>query len=337
MPQANMPKDWEPPAPAWSARFDKRVTHVVIGYFAVQQRQSQTIGFHHWFHQCLQQSGAPERVERGNFTDNQDCYNDVFIAYWTDEGAFERWRSSDIFRNWWDAAERKTETQGYWCEILRVPVERLETLASSESQDGVSAAAPTIEGPIREHGYWGGARDRLAASASDDLATEVESLSGKVVDSHGQRLQIRPPHNLCLLRSAQNWSACQGEEREVYTQKVHPVLQQGMRYLVENPEESGCCSCRFMDETSVAGEVQDKSFGMVWFLSLEHLETWAKTHPTHLAIYGEFMAMVERFNFQTALQLWHEGVVVEAQHAHFEYVNCHSATGLLPYFDSVSI
>ncbi|WP_455852891.1 phenylacetaldoxime dehydratase family protein [Pantoea endophytica] len=51
--------------------------------------------------------------------------------------------------------------------------------------------------------------------------------------------------------------------------------------------------------------------------------------PTHVAIFGGFMRYVQELNFNIALRLWHEIVVVPATAQHFEYINCHANTGLL--------
>lgn len=338
MPQKQMPKNWEPPAPAWKSTFTNGVKEVVQAYIAIQSQRKSKSSFYPWLRECLNAADGPDHVERGNFTDSQGYVNDVFIGYWTDPAHFDNWQGSDCFRQWWTSPERLHDSDGYWCEAIRVPLARLETLASSENKAGIAVTAQTIEGPIKDHGYWGAARDRLAASETSTLESPITSLARHSANllSRGRRLRVTPPHNLCLLRSAQNWSRCQGEEREVYLHNVHPVLQQGMQYLQENPLDSGCCSCRFMAETTLEGEAEEKTFGMVYFLSLAHLEKWAKTHHTHLAIYGEFMKMLERFDFNTHLQLWHEGTILDASHSVFEYINCHPNTGLLPYFGSAS-
>ncbi len=41
------------------------------------------------------------------------------------------------------------------------------------------------------------------------------------------------------------------------------------------------------------------------------------------------MRYVQELNFNIALRLWHEIVVVPATAQHFEYINCHANTGLL--------
>ncbi len=338
MPQQQMPKDWSPPSNAWQAKFGGSVTEVVIGYYAIQSLQKSDAPFYPWLTENLAMDDGPEHLERGQFVDVRGYHNDVFIGYWAEPARYERWQNTDRFKQWWNASERHTEQYGYWREVIRVPLERMETLFSSENRAGVTATAVTLEGPIREHGYWGGARDRLAISESSMLDSSLPFLTSQVIpeSTEGRRLRIRPPQNLCLLRSAQNWTHCRNQERQIYLEKVAPVLRKGMTYLRDNPLETGCCTSRFIRETTPAGDVEEKTFGMVYFLSLAHLELWAKTHPTHLAIYGEFMKMLEQFEFKTDLQLWHEGIIVDSEAAVFEYINCHAETGLIPYFESVS-
>ena len=335
MPQKNIPKDWEPPYPSWSAAFDPAVSNVVIAYFAVQSKAASTDHFHCWIQNCLAIDKAPERVERASYTDTSAYKNDVYICYWTNEADYQDWIGTKQFKNWWDDELRLSEEPGYWREVLFIPMRRLETLFSSEDAAGVAATAPKFNGPIREHAYWGGMRDRMADSAHDALGNSTASLKVmSQVESLGKRLRVAGPENMCLIRSAQNWTDCEGEELEIYSNDVQPVLFEGMNFIRDNSVETGCISCRFMDELSMEGQSQLKTFGMAYFLTMAHLEKWAKFHPTHLAIFHSFHKMVQKLEFQVDLKLWHEvSVIPEGPHV-FEYINCHEKTGLLPFFDS---
>jgi aldoxime dehydratase len=102
-----------------------------------------------------------------------------------------------------------------------------------------------------------------------------------------------------------------------------------MRYLRDEGAGIGCLSCRYMTVLDESGGATEKTFGLAHFDSLASLEAWAKSHPTHLAIFGGFMRYVQELNFQIALRLYHEIAVVPAGGQYFEYVNCHPATGLL--------
>ena len=152
------------------------------------------------------------------------------------------------------------------------------------------------------------------------------------VKSKGKRIRITPPENICLIRSAQDWTQCRDSELDLYWKEVHPVLIEGMDFIRDNPLETGCISCRFMDELNGSGDQQSKTFGMAYFLTMAHLEAWVRSHPTHLAIFESFHRMVQQLDFRLDLKLWHEVIVLPQGPHVFEYLNCHERTGLLPYF-----
>ena len=213
---------------------------------------------------------------------------------------------------------------------------RFETLFSSESPAGAARLAEKpMTGPIYEHGYWGGMRDRIPASDTDDLSSSHKSTPSSVgrTETRRRRVVLAAPENLCLIRSAQDWSSCRGDERNSYLSDVHPVLKKGMKFLMENPAETGCLTCRLIEQLSDNGEAEDKSFGMAYFLDLAHLEAWSKSHPTHLAIFGSFMTLAQRLGNELTLRLWHEVAALPANAARLEYINCHERTGLLPFLE----
>jgi len=331
-----MPKDWTPPYPSWSANFDPSLEKVVIAYIGVPMQADSVVPFHEWLQSILHLGHAPANVERASCVDVSGYRNDVYICYWSDENTCRLWLESSEFVNWWQDKAHIDEEVGYWREVIFAPKNRFETLFSSEDRAGMAKLAPRFGGEIKEHGYWGGMRDRIRDSDIDDFESPYgsELLPLAKVESQGRRVLITPPENLCLIRSAQNWTACQSEELAIYKNDVHPVLIEGMNYIRDNPIETGCISCRFMDELSLTGKAQTKTFGLAFFLTMEHLEAWAKSHPSHLAIFQSFHKMVTKLNFQLALKLWHEVIVLPAGEHIFEYVNCHPQTGLLPYFEA---
>ena len=79
------------------------------------------------------------------------------------------WWGQAANSDWWRSDERLAESVGYWREIFNMPVDHLETLHSTETPYGVGTLTEEVEGPIIEHGYPGGMRDRIALSAEDDL------------------------------------------------------------------------------------------------------------------------------------------------------------------------
>jgi aldoxime dehydratase len=100
-----------------------------------------------------------------------------------------------------------------------------------------------------------------------------------------------------------------------------------VNFLRDHPDESGCCDLRFAHQVGGDGSLLKKTFGLGYFLSLEHLEKWAATHPTHLTIFSRFGKMVREYGADLKLKLWHEVSVLPPTGQIFEYLNCHSETG----------
>ncbi|TMM55814.1 phenylacetaldoxime dehydratase family protein [Maribacter algarum] len=332
----NMPPDWEPPVPAWSAQIEKDCTEVVIEYIGVQtltDNSQKPTAFHNWYAGMMKTEHAPIHTERGRMLDSENYVNDFYISYWNSKEDYENYRSSSEFMDWWGTEERTRETSGYWLEPMIVPTERFETLFSSEDKAGAATIFNDFKGPIKEHNYFGGMRDRLEISEVNLLEGNGSELTKRSkIESLGKRVHLKTPENLAIIRSAQNLGHCKQEELDYYYKDVHPHLLKGMDFIATNPKETGCACSRFSDELTLDGNSTQKTFGFAYFLTLEHLEKWSKTHPTHLAIFHSFLEMVQSLEGQVAIKLWHE-VSVLPKGQTFEYINCHPKTGLLPWFN----
>jgi aldoxime dehydratase len=180
--------------------------------------------------------------------------------------------------------------------------------------------------PVAEHAYWGSARDRIPAAQTDPLDNSEGTLA---MIRDGARVRMEPGRNVCMIRSGQDWSDTQGEERAIYLGRVRPKLIDGMNYLRDEGLPIGCFSCRYMQVLDADGAVTEKTFGQAYFRSLGALEHWAEHHPTHLAIFGTFMQEMAPLGDAMQLRLWHEVMVLPAEAQSFEYVNCHARTGLM--------
>jgi aldoxime dehydratase len=73
----------------------------------------------------------------------------------------------------------------------------------------------------------------------------------------------------------------------------------------------------------------DRSYGLSWWRSLDALERWAESHPTHVAIFGAAMKYLMTMGPAAKLRLYHEVSVAGAEEQYFEYVDCVEGTGLL--------
>lgn len=330
---SQMPANWEPPVDAWQSRFADGVTEIVFGYFGVQREIGIDIAaFERWWAAAAQAVPAPGYMTRSTYRDASNLENDVFIAYWPSAQAFIDWWAGGDVRPWWEAEEREGETIGLWREVYTVPVDHFETLHSSKFEHGVAAISDTLAEPIKEHGYWGGMRDRIAVSSQLSLASELEEMPAMTLhETRGKRVRVAVPNNVCLIRSGQDLTLSSGKERETYQDVVRPNLTAGMAFLRDNPQETNCLSCRLMEETHMDGTPKQQTFGLAAFLAMEDLENWSKSHPTHLAIFGSFFEMMEMRGGEMDLKLWHEVLVADGQKTIAEYINCHPRTGFLPW------
>jgi len=330
--QNNMPEDFEPPVPAWAADWATDATSLTTGIFAVQGEETEP--FNMWISSALYNAEfAPELIDKAQFTDLNGIVNTVYIAYWRNENQRAWWSNQEI-SSWWQSDDRLSENVGYWYEHYTIAIERLETLHSTPNAHGVANLATDLEGPIDEHGYSGAARDRIQQSRDKDLSNALDVKSLKLTSQSsngGKHITVIPPAKMCVIRSGQDWVHCEDAERNFYLNEVHPSLVEGMSYLSNHPQESRCLSMRLMHSLDADGNKLDQTFGLGYAIDILAFEKWAKSHPTHLKIFGSFMSHASTFGDNMKLKLWHEVSVLDQNAGQFIYINCHSNTGLLRY------
>ncbi len=330
MPRNSMPEGWEPPAPAWKSNWSNPSDPLVSVYFGIQADEPTLLEA--WVAKAFSTEYGPESFERAKYIDQKGVTNYLYIAYWRLSN-YLKWWAIDGHASWWADEQRTQEGVGYWREVFAMPVERFETLHSTETTHGVGVLSEKVEGPILEHGYAGGMRDRIELSGTDSLKN-IDSVEQKLparVSVNGARVVVTPPENMCVIRSGQNWTYCEPEETKYYLNKLHPVLQKGMRFLRDNPIETKCYSMRFADKKNADWSDTNETFGLGYAVDVYAFENWAKSHPTHLAIFGGFMQMVQTFGETMKLRLWHEVTALPKDNCEFEYISCHANTGLLGY------
>lgn len=323
--------DYRPPYQAFVARADPAIKQVVMGYFGVQsigeQQGERGLAGLRQIAASFGADDGPGHYDLVEFRDSNGYDNRIAVAYWDDPTSFERWRSAPLVSSWWDSPDRLADGVGYFREIMSPRVDQFETLyAFRDRFPGVGEIMRGVSGEIEEHGYWGAMRDRLPLSQTDWMKPE-----GALVVKHGQpalggRVVIAGHDNVCVIRSGQDWSETDGEERELYLDKIEPTLRAGMDFLRDHGGEVGCYSNRYVHFIDLDGRRLEKSFGLGHWRSLDLLERWAESHPTHLRIFVTFMGVVANF---VNLRLYHEVSVFDAGAQHYEYINCHSGTGLM--------
>lgn len=325
-----MPAGWEPPHPAWQSVWNDTDDPLVACYFGIQADKPDLLD--RWARRALIGNDTLLAVEQGSFKDRLDTRNHLYISYWR-SSAYRDWWALDANRGWWQDGRRLDEGVGYWREAITMPFDRFETLHSTEIPHGISVSAEGMDGPIEEHAYPGAMRDRIPVSATSSLRNPdgLDTPFRSVVDGAGKRVVVVPPADMCVIRSGQNWSLCDDREKRWYLEKLHPVLLEGMRFLSEHPNETKCYSLRFVSKTDTAWRNVEQSFGLGYSADVHAFENWAKSHPTHLAIFDSFLEMVAEFGEAMKLRLWHEVTALPAEGCEFEYLACHPQTGLLRY------
>jgi hypothetical protein len=242
---------------------------------------------------------------------------------------------------------------GLWLEAFTTAARRLETNYSG--LDYLPGLARLPQTGTSEHtlsAYWGAARDRIPDSAhnlfeADPSSQAPRTLEGATPTGLGQQLSGSNPRNIVHIRSGQFWEPCDAEESDAYEHKLEPTLRAGLRYLWTNPRDTGALGLRYLrnggdggvgdeNEPTSSGRRpaglnsrrRKETCGAGFFASLEHLETWAKGHRSHLAIYKGAMSHFKAFGNDRKFRTWHEVSVLREGDARFQYVNCVPGTGV---------
>jgi aldoxime dehydratase len=321
-----MPQNHLPPYPSAVARFKPGTQRVVMAYFGVQQRTSGHPAGAKLLHAMATAFGdeqGPGHWDRAQHVDEAGFTNIISIGYWDAAADFHSWFTKH--GQPWASGALQTADVGTFTEILRPTVERFETLFSSQTTEGVACLAEGLSEDVQEHAYWGGARDRIPLSQTSGL----EPVGEPRVLTDGPHQCVIPHENICLIRSGQDWTDTHADERLMYLQDVEPILRAGMTFLRDDGLQIGCFANRYMTVIDANGRPLEKTFGMGWWRSLEALERWAESHPTHVAIFGAALRYLGALGPAAKLKLYHEVTVAAQDQQYFEYFNCHAGTGML--------
>ena len=324
---SSQPPNWHPSTEGFVARYPQKVDQMIMAYFGTQYRDSDEPALVRSALVALSETYAaadgPAHVDRAAYTDEAGFHTVLTIAYWDDPIRFDRWFAQA--RAMWLGEQNLSDEAGFFVEVLRPTTSRFETLFSSNRAEGIANLSERFTGPVAEHAYWGGARDRIPLAQTDPLD------SGEPLGVSGDhyRQVVRGQHNLCLIRSGQDWSDTDGDERRMYLEEIEPILRAGMDFLRDDGQSVGCFANRYVQLVDSDGNPVDKTFGMSWWRSLADLDEWARRHPTHLSIFGKAMKYLAALGPKARLRLYHEVTVAAAEQQYFEYLGCHPETGML--------
>lgn len=320
--------DYEPPFPAWSARFPVSTTTVVMAYFGVQFTGdeppvvAEALGE---LTAALRSEQGPGTVDRARYVDEEGYDTRIVIAYWDDTLAFDHW----LVAHPWVTPSRGGQGAGFFTEVVRPTIEQFETLFANDRLEGVAELSNGLsDDTVREHGYWGGARDRIPAGQTDRLAPE--GTPTLAVD--GAIRTVRSGHHPCLIRSGQEWTEAVGEDRRMYLEEVEPQLRAGMDFLRDEGLGIGCYVNRYMTCADEDWNPLEKTFGLSWWHSISELDGWAESHPTHLDIFQAALRYFGAMGGDAHLRLYHEVTVPDRDRTLFTYLDCHDRTGMLRAF-----
>ncbi|WP_285433078.1 phenylacetaldoxime dehydratase family protein [Pseudomonas sp. fls2-241-R2A-110] len=326
-----VPDEYQPPFPMWVGRADEQLEQVVMGYWGVQyrgedQREAALNAMRH-IAASLSLPDGPLSHDLTHHTDNSGYDNLMIVGYWKDPAAYCLWLRTPEVIEWWSSEDRVSEGLGYFREIVAPRAEQFETLYGFRDElPGVGAVMDSISDEIEEHGYWGSMRDRFPISQTDWMAPcgELTVIAGD--PAKGGRVVVQGHDNIALIRSGQDWADAGDDERSLYLNEILPTLQAGMDFLRDSGKDLGCYSNRFVNYIDLEGNFLNLSYNIGHWRSLEKLERWAESHPTHLRIFVTFFRVATSLS---KLRLYHEVSVSDAKDQVFEYINCHPQTGML--------
>lgn len=248
---AKTPANYQPPFPAYSARFPEKLKGLVVAIVGIQCESSSNEAFKESHSRLQSFFQAPSKTETwrphhwivATVTDNRGFFNWSTIAYWQTVNEYNDWTEHSGFEAYWRSLDPTDENMGWFREVFLPPVERFETVFSDNKvPEGAAHMREGVSGEIREHVYWGSMRDRLPVAQHDALNKGTSSsANGFQIGEDTQKKRIKVPgrQNLAVIRSGQDWSGTTPHERKLYLETMHPVLIKGMEFLRDHGEEVG--------------------------------------------------------------------------------------------------
>lgn len=336
------PQNHRAPVPRWHLSLPAGVTHVCTAYIGVQKhsdtpeaedaRDKSIAIIQSWI------QGDTDPLAHETFTVIDGCDTQettIWVCYWNDKTAYEKSLDRLSLKSIYSRLPNPGRASvGIWREAFVTEYPRLETNYSGLEYLPGLAKLPGATFP--EHtlsAYWGAARDRIPNSAYDLFPPSSDHTPPTTAPKGlGQYLIGTNAENVAHIRSGQFWENCGQEEADSYNTKLEPTLRSGLEYLWENSPDTGALGLRYLqnqDPSSSESVPRKESCGAGFFTNLEALETWAKSHKSHLAIYRGALTHYKTFGEDRKFRTWHEVSVLKEGDARFEYMNCVPKTGVI--------
>jgi len=349
------PPNHQPPIPRWRLSIPDQVKQVFVSYIGIEEHGSSEAATYakHKVVRAIQHWITASFAVSESFTTIRDSHDlqpptTIWVCYWSDPAHHTHALSTLDLRTLHHTLDTSIRPSiGLWHETFATSTQRLETNYSGlDYLPGLAKLSGTTTASHDLSTYWGAARDRIPDSAHDLFPRPAPAAAVRQSPPHplpqglGQHLKgtNRGIANMVHIRSGQYWQNCGQRETDAYETKLEPSLRAGMQYLSGNKAKTGTLCMRYMQNEHVAirngdgdgGRVDRKeSCGAGFLTNLEDLESWAKSHKSHVKIWSGAMAHYKAFGEERKFRTWHEVCVVKAGDATFEYVNCLPSTGVI--------
>jgi Haem-containing dehydratase len=327
-PPVKKPEGFEPEYVAWEPRFAAHFDGIFLAIFGIEERGPDVGSIRGRLVDTFGLPGGPEILETGTTRAGFGQPGQIWFAYWRTRESYKAWFDQPSVSEFWADDDLLSGDIGLWREECWISLDHNET---SYSRDADLTGLGHLSDGLAEthvHGYWGSARDRIVAAAEADLPGIAKAF-GDQRSGLGQRISVAGPANACLIRTSQDLNLASADQLRVYHEQVEPTLFAGLQFLRSGGRQEGCMGMRLIDEIDVERRDLGRTCGIGFFNSLADLEHWTHEHPTHGAIMESFIGMVQRFEGQPGLHLWHEITVFPAGALRAEYINCSDDGGLL--------
>lgn len=313
------------------------IKQIVFAQFGVQGRRIDSgSDFIRTMRHLFSLEHGPRKVERCHHWDAAGFHEDILMAYWMETGEYAKWLKQREVSSWWKNLPLQGEL-GFWKEVLAPDADRFGFLGFGLNENRrVGCIRAVRSKPSEKWGYWGGYRDRFAASKTDAFEPESEIVSRRSGPrvTRGKRIVITLPKNICFVREgAETTYISNPKEREAWNTKIKPVFEKWIAYLRDNPTLSGAICLRDTIEQDLeTGADFEKHNTLIYFTSLRHMERAARTQPSHVALYNTYMGTMMELAEASIIpefMIWAEAHILSRDIAEIEYVNCHEQTGLM--------
>lgn len=295
MPAGHVPRG----GPAAEVRWPAEVEVVVLGVLGVHGPDRVAVaGEVERLRELTGQQHGPTQVERA-VRQAEAGVDELLLCYWTSQAEHDAWWTSAAVAGWW-TGERE-DGVGVWAQVISTPRARHETMYSAPVPIGPAGPARPM-GLTDVHDYQGAFVDRMP---DPELGPDCRLADGTPGRATGDGRDVG---RLCVIRTEQDWSAAPPEQVTAYLERVEPTLRVAFDRLGAHPAETQCLGALSLRLVDVETGVElPRTCVLAWWPSHEALNKWSATDPSHLAILRTFwVEMVEPFNVELRLLLWHE-------------------------------